>query len=63
MVKVEITYTWELNEKELTDTEQHWEKVQAELTEKINYDCTDMFFCLRNISKPDLKDFKVHKIS
>ena len=32
MVKVEITYTWEFDEKAWNDTKQHWDKVQAELT-------------------------------
>jgi hypothetical protein len=60
-VKVQITYSWEFDQNQWTDTKQHWERVQEELTDKIEFDATNMFFCLRNISKPDVENYSVEQ--
>jgi len=62
-VKVQITYSWEFDEKQWIDTKEHWERVQEEFAEKIEYDATNIFHCLRNITKPDVEGYQVHKIS
>jgi hypothetical protein len=61
-VRVEITYCWEFNSNEWDESLQHWDKINEDMATKVSYDPINVFFCLRNISNPVCKTYKITPI-
>jgi hypothetical protein len=57
-VKIEITYSWEVSQKEWVEGKEFWIK---DLEDKASYDAIDVFHHLRQIKNPESK-VKVTKL-
>lgn len=61
-VRVSISYTWEFDKKEWSDTKDHWDTVQNELNTKIKFDAVDAFYHLRDIHFPVVSGITIEKV-
>ena len=59
-VKISVTYTWEITQKEWAEGKEHWVET---MKEQAIYDPISYFYCLNNIRWPDLGDLKIEKLS
>ena len=61
-IKVTVSYTWEFDQKQWSDTKDHWDKVKEELNTKILFDPVNMFYHMRDIEYPSVSSVLIEEV-